>query len=141
MNRIKSIDHINMTVKNFDASQRWYHELFGFELVEEAVTDGVRWGIIRSADSMLCLYEHPDYVHLDRFELAERKFHGMAHFALRISDPQQWLKTATRMDVTILYDGKIRWPHSDSWYIQDPTGYEIEVVHWDDDDIQFEPLT
>ena len=29
------------------------------------------------------------------------------------------------------------WPHSTSWYIRDPTGYQIEVVYWHHDEIRF----
>ena len=27
-----------------------------------------------------------------------------------------------------------------SWYIADPTGYEIEVVRWEKDEVRFRPL-
>lgn len=140
MDIIRGIDHLNLTVSSFDHSSRWYGQLFGFKIVEEAVTDGVHWGVIRAADSMLCIYEATDYSMLDRFDLADRKQHGMAHFALRINDPNQWLETAESMKIPILYDGKVSWPHSDSWYIKDPSGYEIEVVHWNKDHISFDPL-
>jgi len=31
----------------------------------------------------------------------------------------------------------IQWPHSLAWYINDPTGWEIEVVYWENDTISF----
>ena len=33
--------------------------------------------------------------------------------------------------------GVIQWPNSLAWYIKGPTGWEIEVVYWDDDTIRF----
>ena len=32
-------------------------------------------------------------------------------------------------------------PHSRSWYVTDPTGYEIEVAHWNGDRIVFDAAT
>jgi len=138
--KIRNLDHVNMTVTDFDETVDWYRRVFGFELVEDKVTDRVRWGVIRSGDAMLCIYEHPRREHLDRFELKDRDLHGMAHFGFRITDADEWLATVDREKVRILYDGEITWPHSRSWYINDPTGYEIEVVLWSDDEIEFEPM-
>ena len=137
--RIKGIDHLNLSVRDFDETVRWYGRIFGFTKVEESVQDGVRWGILRAGNAMLCIYEHPDYEFLDRFALAERKLFGLCHFSLRIDDPESWLALAGREKLEFLYDGEITWPHSRAWYIHDPTGYEIEVAYWQDDTIRFEP--
>ncbi len=137
---VRHLDHLNLSVNDFDETVAWYGRVFGFELVEETVTDGVRWGVIRSGDALLCIYEHGDREYFDRFQLADRKQHGLAHFALRIDDPDGWLEIARRENLTINYDGEITWPHSRSWYINDPTGYEIEVVRWQNDTIAFDPI-
>ena len=89
---------------------------------------------------MLCVYEHADRNLLDRWALDKQHLHGFSHFALRIVDEGSWLQTLERENIKVLYDGVIDWPHSKSWYIKDPTGYEIEVVLWDDQRIAFEPL-
>ncbi len=68
---VKHLDHINLSVTDFDQSIDWYARIFDFELVEEALQDGVRW------------------------------------------------------------------PHSLAWYVKDPTGYEIEVALWNDDEVRF----
>ncbi len=41
--RIKNIDHLNLTVADFDASVDWYNRIPDFELVEEDVQDSTRW--------------------------------------------------------------------------------------------------
>ena len=64
----------------------------------------------------------------------------MAHFGLRITDVEEWLETVDREKIEVLYGGEITWPHSRSWYIEDPTGYEIEVALWADDRVTFEPM-
>jgi catechol 2,3-dioxygenase-like lactoylglutathione lyase family enzyme len=137
---VRHLDHINMTVSDFNQTVRWYRRVFGFELVEERVTDAVRWGVIRAGEAMLCIYEHPKLERLDRLELSSRGLHGVAHFGLRIIDADAWLETIEREKVHVLYDGEIQWPHSRSWYIKDPTGYEIEVVLWTDDRVAFDPI-
>ena len=38
-----------------------------------------------------------------------------------------------------LQDG-VRWGVIRAWYIQDPTGYEIEVACWNDDTIRFDEM-
>ena len=134
---IQRLDHVNFTVNSFEESARWYEKLFGFKIVEEEITDNVRWGVLRTGDIMLCIYEHPEFTHLDRFSLADHKLHGMAHFAFRINNVEQWLSKVAELGIEILYEGAVRWPHSTSWYIKDPTGYEIEVVHWDEDEVNF----
>lgn len=136
---IRNLDHINLTVRDFDETVDWYGRVFGFEEVEENVQDGVRWGVIRAGDAMLCIYEAKGRELLDRFELADRGLHGIAHFGLRISDPEAWLRTIEREGLEILYGGVVPWPHSRSWYVKDPTGYEIEVACWNEDRIRFDP--
>ncbi len=79
---------------------------------------------------MLCIYEHPDYGDVSKSGTGGR--HGINHFGLRISDRKAWEETVEREKITVMYDGEVHWPHSSSWYITDPTGYEIEVALWDD---------
>jgi lactoylglutathione lyase len=138
--KVKNLDHLNMSVRDLDESVQWYGRIFGFKKVEEDVQEGVRWAVIQAGDAMLCIYEHPDYEFHDRFGLADRKLFGMSHFALRIDDPESWLAIAERENIKFMYDGEIPWPHSRAWYIQDPTGYEIEVACWNNDTIRFDPL-
>ncbi len=138
--RVRQLDHVNLTVRDFDESVAWYGRVFAFEKVEEGVQDGTRWGVIRGGDAMLCIYEYAEREHLDRDASKGRGLHGLSHFALRIDDADEWLATAARENIEIKYGGVIEWPHSRSWYIDDPTGWEIEVVHWNDGTIRFEPL-
>ena len=63
--------------------------------------------------------------------------HGPAHFGLRGVDRDAWEATLARERVPVGYGGAVRWPHSTSWYVTDPTGYEIEVACWDDDRVRF----
>ena len=131
-------DHLNLSVRDLDETVAWYGRVFDFALVEEGVWDGVRWGILRSGkgagDAMLCVYHHPEYAFLDNDALARRKIHGIRHPGFRISDEARWLETVAREGLEV---EEIEYPHSRSWYVYDPTGYEIEVAHWNDDRVVF----
>lgn len=135
---ILGFDHVNLTVRNFDESVDWYGRLFHFRVVEEGVSDGVRWGILRSrrgtGDQMLCLYEYPDRTFLDRHELRARGIHGVSHFGIRIDDESEWVRTLERERIEAV---PWAWPHSRAWYVNDPTGYEIEVVSWKENTVRF----
>lgn len=135
---VKNIDHLNLTVADFDRTVAWYGRVFGFALVEEGEQDGGRWGVIRAGEAMLCIYEHGDCEMKDRHALRRMKLHGVNHFGLRIADRAAWEAVVEREEVPVLYGGPVRWRHSTSWYLQDPTGYEIEVALWDHDTIAFD---
>lgn len=130
MQRIE-LDHLNLTVGNLDETIDWYGRVFDFEVVEKDVQDGVPWAVLRAANVMLCVYEYPERAHLGRFGLDEAGLHGMNHFSLRIEDAESWQEVVDRESLDVLYGGIVSWPHSQSWYIEDPTGHEIEVAHWD----------
>ncbi|MGH7162979.1 MAG: VOC family protein [Planctomycetota bacterium] len=132
---VRQLDHLNLTVKSYDETADWYRRVFGFEIVEEAITDGVRWGVLKSGEAMLCVYEHPERRFVD--DLEERRIHGINHFGLRITDREAWEETVRRESVEVDYGGPVRWPHSTAWYVSDPTGYTIEVALWDDDSVRF----
>lgn len=135
---LKNIDHLNLTVANFEETVAWYGRIFGFELVEEGMQDETRWGVIRQGEVMLCIYQFEDGRFEDRFALREMGLHGINHFGLRITDRKAWEGTITREDLKVLYGGPIRWAHSTSWYVTDPTGWEIEIALWDGDVISFD---
>ena len=139
---VQHLDHLNMTVADFDQTVEWYGRVFGFHPVEEDVDEeGVRWGVIRAGAAMLCIYEHPELRHEDRFAMAGQGYHTVSHFGLRMSDRRAWEETVAREQVPLSYGGPVRWPRSTAWYVKDPTGYEIEVVCWDENHIAFADST
>ena len=133
---VKHLDHLNMTVNSFDESADWYRRVLGFEVVQDEVSDeGVRWGVLKSGEAMLCIYEHPDR----KPPLAwEDEAHAIRHFGLRITDREEWEEIIERENVQCGFGGgAIAWPHSTAWYVNDPNGYEIEVALWHDDTVRF----
>ncbi|MBL7714219.1 MAG: VOC family protein [Bdellovibrionales bacterium] len=133
--RTVSLDHLNLTVSNFAETVDWYGKIFGFEVVEKGIYDGSPWGVLRSGDSMLCVYESPERRTPDDDDT--EKFHKIYHFGLRIHDRDAWEKTLRENRLRPKYGGQMRYPHSTSWYVVDPTGHTIEVALWDDEEVRF----
>jgi catechol 2,3-dioxygenase-like lactoylglutathione lyase family enzyme len=131
---VKHLDHLNMSVRDLAESLDWYGRVFDFRKVEGGTYDGRPWAILKSGDALLCLYEHPARKSPDP---EEHGHHGAAHFGLRVTDRKAWEETVRRERVAVEYGGAVRWPHSTSWYVTDPTGYEIEVACWDEDTVRF----
>jgi catechol 2,3-dioxygenase-like lactoylglutathione lyase family enzyme len=137
---VKHLDHLNLTVADLDASLDFYGRVFGFARVEGGVQDdGTRWAIVRAGEALLCLYEKHGLAQYRYKERIRRGLHGVNHFALRITDRAAWEATIEREGLSVSYGGAIEWPHSTAWYVNDPTGHEIEVALWHQDTIGFEP--
>ena len=127
-----SIDHLNFTVRKFAESADWYRDVFGFEIVEEGMERDGPWGILRSGETMLCIYESQRKTEADWESL-----HHIYHFGLRVRDRAQWENTVRENNIRVYYGGPVRYPHSTSWYIKDPTGHMIEVTHWNGNEVTF----
>ncbi len=127
------LDHINMSVEDLQKSLTWYKNVFDFDTVEKGKHNGTPFAIVKSGESMLCMYQLPD-----RPKPETSKHHKIFHFGLRISDPQQWEERMQDLNIepNLVWD----YPHSKSWYVSDPSGHEIEVCYWQNDRIQFEPI-
>ena len=136
---VQHLDHLNLTVTNLKESLDWYARVFGFRKVEEGDGDYGPWAIIRSGDALLCLYEQPSRKRMDYDTRQSERLHGINHFALRIADRQAWEQVIAQENLELLDDGGVEWPHSSAWYLNDPTGYCIEVSLWHDETIRFAP--
>lgn len=117
--RATSIDHINMKVKNLDESVKFYKELFSFEIKQEENPNkiDVPSKIIGNDSIKLCMYEVPDM----------SPEGGIAHFGFNIENYDEVLEMCKEKGVKILYGGPIDWEKSQSVYIVDPSGYELEL--------------
>ena len=135
--KLKNLDHLNLSVKSFAESADWYGRVLGFEVVEKGTYRGYPWGVLKSGEAMLCAYEDPTREALDGDELRARRLHGVNHFAVRITDREEWERVVQREKVPVEFGGAYSWPNSTSWYIADPSGYAIEVVLWNNDEVRF----
>lgn len=136
---VQQLDHLNLTVKNLQESLGFYRELFAFEVAQVGEDEPYPWRIIKSGDAMLCLYEHPELPEGPHYPTPPTQ-QEMRHFALRIADGPSFFRLVKQLGVELAYGGPVRWPHSTSYYLSDPSGYQIEVVAWDEDTIRFDAL-
>ncbi len=130
------IDHLNMSVHNYEESVAWYDKVFGFKPVEESIYEGEPWGVLRTGDTMLCIYQSPKKIRVDRHS-AEDRFLRVDHFGLRLSDKNQWKDKLRKLNLETFYESPVQYPHSVSWYVKDPSGQMIEVSFWNDDTVNF----
>lgn len=116
---VTSIDHVNMKVKNLEESLKFYHDLFGFEIRQEDNPNksDAPSKIIGNDSIKLCLYEVPEM----------NPEGGIAHFGFHIKNFDDILKKCDDMKIKILYGGIVDWEKSKSIYIEDPSGYELEL--------------
>ena len=110
-----SMDHVNMTVKNLEESVEFYKKLFGFEVKKEQPEDKSK--IIGNDSIKLCLYENP--------EMSPEG--GIAHFGFHIENFDEIMETCKSLGVKVYYDGPVQFEKSRSIYIEDPSGYDIEL--------------
>ncbi len=134
---VQQLDHLNLSITDWDESVSWYGRVFGFEIVEEGVRRGARWGVLRSGDALLCLYEAADRHVASDEEAQTHRLHQLNHFGLRITDREAWEQTVAAEGLEYSYPSPVRWPYSQAWYVLDPSGHEIEVALWNDDTVRF----
>jgi lactoylglutathione lyase len=118
MIQAKSIDHINMIVKDLSESVNFYSDLFGFEIKKDQKE--YKSMIIGNDRIKLCLYEDEK---LD-------PGNGIIHFGFYVDNFDQVKAFCEAQKVKMPY-GTVEWEKSRSIYIIDPNGYEIELSEKD----------
>lgn len=113
--RAISMDHVNMTVKNLEESVNFYKKLFGFQIKKEQ--GEYKSKIIGNDNIKLCLYEEPNM----------SPEGGIAHFGFNIENFDEIMETCKSLGVKVFYDGPVQFEKSRSIYIEDPSGYDIEL--------------
>ena len=140
MTNLVSIDHINLSVDNFSDSAKWYKDIFGFEVVEQGLYQGSPWGVLKAQDTMLCIYEEKNKQTTANDDSLLNQFHRIYHFGLRIKNKKDWELTLSIFNLKIYFQSPIQYPFSTSWYIKDPSGHQIEVSCWENNEVKFNSL-
>ena len=141
MNNLVSIDHINLSVKKFSESAKWYKDVFDFEIVEQGLYKGLPWGVLRSQDTMLCIYEEKDKQSASNDDSMLNQFYRVYHFGLRIKNKEDWELKVSSLKLKTYYQSPVKHTFSTSWYVHDPSGHEIEVACWENDEIKFKNIS
>lgn len=133
-----TLDHLNMNVINLTESIQWYNDLFDFKVVETGTYKRKPWAIIKKDSTMLCLYEIKEKS--NKIDLDEDSEVQINHFAFAIKgdvNQKKWVKNISQRQEPTFFDSPVKWPHSQSWYLKDPSGYTIEVALWNHDTPEF----
>ena len=124
------LDNLNLSVDSIKESEFFYKELFGLSRKEEGQRpDGRTWAILSNGEFSLCINEdkrrHPD---------ENKNFHRLNHLSIRMNkiDFEEFKEKKKRLKIPDSYPSPVHYPYSESWYISDPSGHEIEVVNWND---------
>lgn len=124
---ISSLDHLNLSIPNFEETLAWYKAVLGFEQVEGGVQSGQPWAILRAGDALLCLYQAPE----------SRPDGALNHIGLRVTDRAALEAALAEHRVHIDYGGAYHHPHSTAFYVRDPAGNTLELAVWSGDQIRF----
>ena len=115
--KASGIDHVNIDVKSLKETIEFYNKLFGFVVLKEQPEHNSK--IIGNEKIKMCIYEDPDFNGYVES--------GFNHFGFHIENFNEIISKCKENGVTINYGGAIGWEKSESIYITDPNGYEIEL--------------
>ena len=116
--KISGIDHVNLEVIDLEVTCKFWNNLFGFEILEEIPEKNGK--IIGNKNALLALYETSG--------MREYKKVGFSHISFHIVSFEEIEQKCNELGIEIKFNGPVQWPNSRSIYIDDPNGYEIELV-------------
>lgn len=120
MVQINRFDHVNMKVVNLNESVAFYKDVFNFDTKESGVWNGTPWTIVGLKDqAYLCMYEVGD---LPRATDGVR----LNHFGFHVENFEEIEEKLKAMGIEVRR-GMTNTPVSRSLYIDDPSGFEIEL--------------
>ena len=117
---INGVDHINMNVSNLENSLEFYQKLFKNAEVKESGNNGFgRPYAILGLDGklFLCLYED---------EQSGKDAGALNHIGINVQNFKETVNSLKGEGLPLLYGGIVEYPNSQSVYIADPDGNEIE---------------
>lgn len=117
---INGVDHINMNVSNLDNSLSFYQNLFANTAIKESGKNGFgRPYAILGIDGKLylCLYES---------EESTTESGSLNHIGINVPNFNQVVNNLRENNYPLLYGGVVDYPESQSVYVADPDGNEIE---------------
>jgi catechol 2,3-dioxygenase-like lactoylglutathione lyase family enzyme len=119
-------DHIHVYCSDFDATERWFREGLGAELVERTETRGLLVGQLRLGGATILIRNAREGEKLAPGP-ADRHF-GADHFGLRVADVDATVAELRRRGVTIDVEPWDFSPKMRIAFVRGPDNIRIELV-------------
>jgi catechol 2,3-dioxygenase-like lactoylglutathione lyase family enzyme len=116
MLNISGADHLNLEVHDLSETLDFYADLFGFKILKEQPEENSL--IIGNDQFGLCIYETG---------YKQDVIKGFHHFGFHVQNFDDILPLLEQKNIPVRYGGILKWEKSESIYIADPNGYEIEL--------------
>jgi catechol 2,3-dioxygenase-like lactoylglutathione lyase family enzyme len=119
----RRMDHVNISVRDLDASAGFYAALLGIELKEQGDNGTTRWCILGARDRFyVCLCEvgsgnfQPKDIHIN-------------HVGFVVDDIDETVRRIQGLGLQLESGKTLDWPRSRSAYVKDPDGILIEFTN------------
>lgn len=117
MLNITGMDHLNINTNNLENTKKFYQDLFGFKVFEEGKNGDHPYAIIGKEKIVyLAVYEDPNF---------NFKKEDLSHIGFHIENFDDVKLALEKNNIQIDLDWDYK--YSNSIYITDPSGYEIEL--------------
>jgi lactoylglutathione lyase len=117
------MDHVNISVRDLDASAGFYAALLGIDLKEQGDDGTTRWCILGARDRFyVCLFEvgarnfKPEDIHIN-------------HVGFVVDDIDETVRRIHGLGIRVESGKTLDWPRSRSAYVRDPDGIMIEFTN------------
>ena len=117
--RVTNLDHVTVLITDLERSRRFYAGVLGLREVPPPYTFDfvVVWFQLGSGQYLHLLHKpQPDAI-------------SPRHFALHVEDAAA--ARAHCRDHGLTIEETVRIPHANRFFIRDPDGNRIEVIHWE----------
>ncbi len=128
-----SLNHVGISVPDFDASVKWYHDMFGFKLLRkmhQAENPDMDFGIIQRGNVRIELFQVvkgkplPDY---RSDPTADLYVHGVKHFAFQVKNIKKVLAELEAKGVKVSKPLTEN-PRTSFVFVNDNAGNAIELI-------------
>jgi catechol 2,3-dioxygenase-like lactoylglutathione lyase family enzyme len=119
------IDHMNRYVSNVDSFITFYCDALGYRLLDRGIKANSKpYAILGGCGHELFISERDSYT--------EERNHNFRHIGYAVEDVDELLELLKVKGFAAKDSEIIVKAYSRQFYIEDPDGFEIDLIHWTD---------